>query len=140
MLSGWLSLSKCLPDGEIQIIDFASPGDIIETGGTGGSVSAVSIEALTNVKVAVIPAPTWQASKRDRPDLGRVARTIPAATRARLAERVLRLGRAQMRMPYALLELHVRLDAIGQSKAGRFRLPLTQRVLGNFVDLSSVHV
>ena len=142
VLRGWLSLSKCLPDGEIQIVDFALPGDIIETGATGGSVSSVSVEALTDVKVAVVPAAIWDAMKCDRPDLGRVASIIRAAARARLAERMLRLGRgrAAMRMAYALLELHVRLEAIGQSNDGKFHLPMNQRVLGDFVGLSSVHV
>ena len=58
MLSGWLSQSRSLPEGEIQIVDFGLPGDIIEAGATGGSVSAVNIEALTDVKAAVVPAPT----------------------------------------------------------------------------------
>lgn len=142
VLGGWLSQSKCLPEGEIQIVDFALPGDIVESGATGGSVSAVTIEALTDVKVAVVPAPTWEAMKRSRPDLGRVVSSIRAASRARLAERMLRLGRgrAVMRMAYALLELQVRLEAIGQSTAGRFHLPMNQRVLGDFIGLSSVHV
>ena len=142
VLSGWLSLSKCLPDGEIQIVDFALPGEIVETGAAGGSVSAVNIEALTDASVAVMPAPTWAAMKRERPDLGRISSCIRAAARARSAERMLRLGRgrAVMRMAYALLELNIRLEAIGQSKAGRFHLPMNQRVLGDFVGLSSVHV
>ena len=142
VLSGWLSQSKCLPEGEIQIVDFGLPGDIVEAGATGGFVSAVNIEALTDAKVAVVPAPTWEAMKPSRPDLNRIISSIRAAARARLAERMLRLGRgrAVMRMAYALLELNVRLEAIGQATAGKFHLPMNQRVLGDFVGLSSVHV
>lgn len=142
LLDGWLSLSKCLPEGDVQIVDLALPGEIIETGAACGSVSAVSIEALTDVSVAVVPASTWAAMTRQRPDLGRVFNSIQAAARARTAERMLRLGRgrAGMRIAYALLELNIRLQAIGQAKDGRLHLPMNQRVLGDFVGLSSVHV
>lgn len=142
LLSGWLSLSKCLPDGEIQIVDFALPGEIIETGAAIGSVAAVSIEALTDVSVAVVPLHAWLGMKRQRPDLAQIARDIRAAARARAAGRMLRLGRgrAEMRLAYALLEMNVRLEAIGQAQGGRFHMPLNQRVLGDFVGLSSVHV
>ena len=142
VLDGWLSLSKCLPDGETQIVDLALPGEIIETGAAQGSVSPVSIEALANATVATIPAPSWEDMKRQRPDLARISRDIRAAARARAAGRMLRLGRgrAVMRLAYALLELNVRLAAIGQSKDGRFDIPMNQRVLGDFVGLTSVHV
>jgi len=142
VLRGWLSLSKCLPEGEVQIVDFALPGDIIETGAANGAVSSVSIEALTDVDVAVVPAPAWEAMTQGRPDLSRISSSIRAAACARRAERMLRLGRgrAVTRLAYALLELNIRLEAIGQAKSGRFHLPMNQRVLGDFVGLSSVHV
>lgn len=142
LLSGWLSLSKYLPDGEVQIMDFALPGEIIDLGGAGGSVSSVNIEALTDVSFAMIPVSIWEDTKRKRPDLSRIARSIRAAAQARTAGRMLRLGRgrAVMRMAYALLELHIRLEAIGSSKDGEFHIPMNQRILGDFVGLSSVHV
>ncbi|HEY9040148.1 MAG TPA: Crp/Fnr family transcriptional regulator [Roseovarius sp.] len=142
VLHGWLSLSKSLPNGEVQIVDFALPGEIIEAGVAEGSVSSVSVEALTDVSVAVVPALAWDGMKRHRPDLTRISRDIRAAARARTAERMLRLGRgnATMRMSYALLELYIRLEAIGQARAGKFQLPMNQRMLGDFVGLSSVHV
>ena len=142
LLSGWLSLSKCLPDGDVQIVDLALPGEIIEPGSRSGSVSPVSIEALTEVSVAIIPISTWEEMKCQRPDLGNVCQNIQAAAQTRVAERMLRLGRGNgaMRLTYALLELNMRLEAVGQSKDGRFRIPMNQRVLGDFVGLSSVHV
>lgn len=142
VLGGWLSLSKCLPDGDTQIVDFALPGEILEAGTAKELASAVSIEALTDVSVAVVPALVWEDMKRQRPDLVRISRAIRGAARARMAGRMLRLGRgrALMRLAYALLELNVRLEAIGQSRESRFHIPMNQRVLGDFVGLSSVHV
>lgn len=94
VLSGWLSLSKCLPEGKIQIVDFALPGEIIETGSAKESASTVSIEALTDASVAVIPALVWTDMKQQRSDLTRISRDVRAAARARTAGRMLRLGGA----------------------------------------------
>lgn len=142
LLSGWLSLSKCLPDGDVQILDLALPGEIIEAGSGDGFGSAVNIETLTEVCVAIVPASKWKEMKRQRPDLNTVIRTVQASARARIAERMLRLGRGNgaMRVAYALLELNTRLEAVGQSKDGRFQIPMNQRVLGDFVGLTAVHV
>lgn len=139
LLSGWLSLSKSLPYGESQIVDLALQGEIIEA---DGDVSAVTIEAVSQASVAVIPVAIWDEIKQQRPDLGRISTQIRAASRSRMAERMLRLGRgrAAVRMAYALLELNVRLEANGQAHEGKYHLPMNQRILGNFVGLSSVHV
>ena len=139
LLSGWLSSSKSLPDGDSQIVDLALQGEIIEA---GGDVSAVTIQAVSQASVAVIPVAIWDAVKLQRPDLGRISKDIRTASRSRMAERMLRLGRgrAAMRMAYALLELNVRLAAIGQARDGKYHMPMNQRVLGDFVGLSSVHV
>lgn len=142
LLRGWLSLSKCLPDGDALIVDLALPGEIIEAGAGCGLDSPVNIEALTEVSVAIVPTSAWEMSKRQRPDLRHVARTVQASARARIAERMLRLGRGTgaMRLAYALLELNTRLKAVGQSKGGKFEIPMNQRALGDFVGLSAVHV
>ena len=139
VLGGWLSLSKSLPDGESQIVDLALQGEIIEA---GGPVSSVTIEAVSQASVALVPVATWNAIKLQRPDLDRISKAVRAASRSRMAERMLRLGRgrAAMRMAYALLELNVRLEALGQARDGKYHIPMNQRILGDFVGLSSVHV
>ena len=142
VLKGWLAVAKCLSDGEKQIIDFALPGDIIDPSAADGKSSALQIEALTDVSVAALSDTTWQEMKRDWPPLNRLASQIAAASRARRAERMLRLGKgsARMRVAYALLELCVRMRAIGHSEGCNFHVPLTQQHLGDFAGLTSVHV
>lgn len=142
VLKGWLAVAKRLSDGEKQIIDFALPGDIMETSAADGKSAALEIEALTDVSVAVLSDTTWQETKRDWQVLHRLAFQIAAASRARRAERMLRLGKgsARMRLAYALLELCVRLRAIGHSEGCHFHVPLTQQHLGDFAGLTSVHV
>jgi CRP-like cAMP-binding protein len=142
IMSGWLYLYKSLQDGRKHIIDFVLPGDIVDPVSADGKSSSLQIEALSEATVSLLPRATWHGMKRDRPALHRLAERIAAAARARLAERTLRLGKggASMRLAYALLELCVRLRAIGASARGGFHAPLTQQDLGDFTGLSSVHV
>jgi len=97
---------------------------------------------VSQASVALVPVAAWDAIKLQRPDLDRISKAIRAASRSRMAERMLRLGRgrAAMRMAYALLELNVRLEALGQARDGKYHIPMNQRILGDFVGLSSVHV
>ena len=142
LLDGWLAVSKRLPEGDIQIIDIALPGEILEFGSARASVSAVNVEALNDARVAVIPEASWEKAMQTRPDLKRISRNVRSAAQVRMGERMLRLGQgaAAMRIAYGLLELSVRLEAIGEAQEGKFHIPMNQRMLGDFVGLSSVHV
>lgn len=142
VLDGWLRVSKSLDDGQRQIIDFVLPGDFVASASADGSASALQIDALTDARVAAFSEIQWTRLQWDRPDLHWRAIHLHAASRARLAERILRLGKggALMRVAYALLELCLRLKG-GRSASGcSFRLPLTQLQIGDFTGLSAVHV
>ena len=142
VIEGWLALSKSLEDGQTQIIDFALPGDIFDPSSADGITSPVSVEALTDGSVAVIPFARWEDITQGSSDLRRIAHSIDAAEQARRAERMLRLGKgtAEMRVAYALLEFCVRLGSLCDTDHPVFHVPITQKQLGDFVGLSSVHV
>ncbi len=142
VLSGWLRLSKSLADGQRQIIDFLLPGDFVASASADGTASTLQIDALTDAEVAIFSEIQWTRMKRNRPDLHWQAIHLSAASRARLAERILRLGKggAQMRIAYALLEFCLRLKATRGSANCKFQMPLNQQQIGDFTGLSSVHV
>lgn len=142
VLNGWLRISKSLDDGQRQIIDFVLPGDFVASASADGTASTLQIDALTDASVAVLSEIQWTKLQLDRPDLHWQTIHLWAAAQARLAERILRLGKggAQMRIAYALLELCLRLKVTGASENCSFRLPLTQQQIGDFTGLSSVHV
>lgn len=142
VLSGWIVLSKSLPDGQTQIIDFVLPGDYASPTSADGRSSALQVEALTDVSVVMLSNADWAATLQKWPDLQHRASALSAAARARISERLLRLGRgtAAMRVAYALLELGVRLQTLHGSEELSFHVPLTQQRLGEFVGLTSVHV
>jgi CRP-like cAMP-binding protein len=142
VLSGWASLSKSMPDGQRQIIDFALPGDFLDPRSADNATSALQIEAVTYAVIAEIPDNLWHQLGETIPQLKTLEHRVIAGALSRLAERMLRLGKgsAEARIAHAIIELCIRLRAIGQERDCSFHLPLTQQQLGEFVGLSSVHV
>ncbi|WJY21601.1 Crp/Fnr family transcriptional regulator [Fontisubflavum oceani] len=142
VIEGWLATSKSFEDGEQQIIDFILPGDILDPATADGLTVGVTLEAVTDALVSIIPASVWQTMLKTSPTLEDMVGHLWAATQARTSERLLRLGKgtAPMRIAFAILELSLRLRALGHDTDTAFHLPLTQKALGDYTGLSSVHV
>ena len=143
VFEGWLSTSKSFEDGEIQIVDFGLPGDILDPTSGDGETAGVAVDAITDAVVAMVPLGRWHTMLKASPRLQDQVDHIRAAGHARAAERLLRLGKgtAATRVTYALLELCLRLKAIGAASIDcAYHLPLTQKDIGDFTGLSSVHV
>jgi CRP/FNR family transcriptional regulator, anaerobic regulatory protein len=142
MVSGWIALNKTLPDGEKQILDFLLPGEVVDPGSADPLTSALEVEAITDVELAVIPRRTWEQLLHAHEAIRTVQGRVAAAAQARMSERLLRMGKAnaQVRVAYALLELFLRLKTGSAADGDQFHLPFTQQELGDFAGLSSVHV
>ena len=142
VLDGWLSLSKSLEDGQTQIIDFALPGEFVDVAGADGTTCALSVKAICNATVSVVPVATWKELMTKSPEARSLDAEMAAGARARISERMLRLGKgnAEKRVAYALLELWTRLHGSGPAVTDSFYIPMRQQQLGDFVGLSSVHV
>ena len=142
VLDGAIATIKALPGGGRQILDMLFAGDIADPASPSGSHATYSIETLGPATVAQLAQATWRGMRQAHPAVERLARRNAAASRARLAERMLRLGRgsARMRLAYALIELDLRLRAVGHASDEGCAMPLNQQDLGDFVGLSSVHV
>ena len=67
---------------------------------------------------------------------------LTAADEERALRQILRLGRMTglERLADLFLELHERLEGVGQTDGSRFACPLTQEVLADVAGLSVVHV
>lgn len=141
--SGWLAASKSLPEGQRQIVEVILPGEIYDPVAADGNTSFVTLEALCDAKVMVIDRNIWARLLDDLPDLQRFAQCMAHAERTRQSERILRLGKAsaETRIAYAMIELCIRMTAIGAvAKGGSFHVPLNQQQLSEITGLSSVHV
>jgi CRP/FNR family transcriptional regulator, anaerobic regulatory protein len=142
VVDGWLALTKMLADGERQMIDVCLPNDVLAASSGDSRSSHYGIEALTEVTLFSMTGAEWELVKQGAPRVRLLGDHLVALTAARRAERMLRLGRgsAAMRLAYALIELHVRLDTAGHKSINVFHIPMTQQQLGDFTGLSSVHV
>jgi CRP-like cAMP-binding protein len=142
LLEGWVAFSKSLPDGQTQIIDVLLPGDFALIGAINAPVSACSVEALSDVQFISVRSIHANGPSPHMAHLRELMAGEIVRTQARTAELLLRMGRgsAAIRIAYALLEFHVRLDAIGRVQDDGFDFSMTQQKLGEFTGLSNVHV
>jgi CRP-like cAMP-binding protein len=138
LLSGWACLAHTLRDGRRQIVAFLLPGDGVGFDLLTRSQRSIEMLALTPLKVC--HALSGSLSLSDR--LGLAFAGAAAAQQARLIDNLVRLGRqtAYERMAHLLLELHGRLEEIGETRGDSFNLPVKQEVLADALGLSLVHV
>ncbi|MFP7571393.1 Crp/Fnr family transcriptional regulator [Marivita sp. S2033] len=142
LLSGWMALSKSLPDGGTQIIDIILPGDFVLLGATIAPVAACSVEALSDASYTIVKPDRANGPDPVMARMRLLMAAVLVTTQARTAELLLRLGKssAASRIAYALIELYTRLEPLNLAHRGRFNLPMTQHKIGEFVGLSNVHV
>lgn len=136
IVDGWAARIRLMPDGRRQILSFLLPGDIIGRCRQPAPLSASTVIALTDVTVCVPPAAP------DGSALAEAYATSEALSEAYLLAHITRLGQmaARERILDLLLELDERLSLAGLSDDGRFRVPLTQELLGDTLGLTSVHI
>ncbi len=140
--SGWLAFLKSLPDGRDQIIDIHLGGELIQPLTADGRTAGGGLQALAPSVVAAIPAGRWERLRAGSELVRRAAEQQGYAVTARRDERMLRLGRgsAATRLAYLLIEMQQRLGVGRPAAPVAFHLPMTQRQIGDFAGLCSVHV
>ncbi|MEO5372686.1 MAG: Crp/Fnr family transcriptional regulator [Alphaproteobacteria bacterium] len=139
---GWAYRYKLLADGRRQILNFVLPGDGIGSYASLFTIAANSVQSLTDVVLGVIAPDRLHHINRHHPRLsGALSRSL-AQGESMLAEHVVRIGRrtAYERMAHLLMELLMRLQAVGFADHRSYDLPLTQEILADALGLSIVHV
>jgi CRP-like cAMP-binding protein len=140
--TGWLCRVRVLPDGRRQIIEVLLPSDLFGVKSMFMSRQPDAVECLTDATVDCV----------DYHALFRViGANFDAAVRVmwqllederRLHNSVVSLGRgnADERMAAMLIDLYLRLHRLNLVDADRYRLPMTQRDIGDYLGLTTVHV
>ncbi len=140
--SGWAIAEQNLPDGQRQIIDVFLPGQILGLREIAYQSGLCTYSTLTDAVLCPFPktdiTKLFEQSKR----LTDLFFLILAREQATLTERVINLGRrsATEKIAHFLLELQVRLKITNQELQNSFRLPMTQRAIGDTLGMTSVHV
>jgi CRP-like cAMP-binding protein len=141
ILSGWACLARFLSDGRRQILAFLLPGDSIGFDLLTQPRTKTTVMALTPVKIQRV-RPSLRTELANCPGVSRALAVGSALQQARLIDHVVRLGRqtAYERCAHLLLELHGRLEEVGEAQNDSFRLPVKQEILADGLGLSLVHI
>lgn len=140
--SGWACTVRDTCDGERQIIELLLPGDIIglreftfrRHGSEARMISAGSVSTFTHQHIVDLVAASTSLAISLFATIGR--------QEALLTERMLvTLHRsARVQVSHFVLETYLRLSKIQPVDPGRMPFPVSQRLLGQILGLSTVHV
>jgi CRP-like cAMP-binding protein len=142
VLDGWACRYKQLPDGRRQIVSLFVPGDFCDVNVHILKCMDHSIGAITRLRVAMITPDEMDALTADRPRITQALWWHELVTTAIQREWTLNIGQrsAYERLSHLLVELYLRLNAVGRAQDGRCDFPLTQNDLADATGLTSVHV
>lgn len=142
IVDGWVAREKYLSDGRRVIVNFALPGDILCLNGFLFRKSAHSLRTITPATVIVLNINDLIDLFADFPRIGVGFAWINACEESLIQERLASLTArtAYERMAHLLLELWSRLEFLGLTNEGSFRLPVTQSDLADALGMSTVHV
>ena len=139
---GWLFHYKILHKGGRQIVDFVLPGDIFALQSCLFKSSLYSIATVTPAVLSVIMFDKIDEVFERDPKLSKLIFWSAACESARLAEHLTDAARrsAYERVSHLLLELFIRLKAVGLTDGMAFHMPLTQELIGDALGLTTIHV
>jgi CRP-like cAMP-binding protein len=142
VLDGWAAGYKTLSDGKRQIAAFFLPGDFCDANVYVLKKMDHSIGAITRLRVAVISPDEMNILTANRPRLTQALWWEGLVTAAIQREWTLNLGQrsAYERLGHLLIELYLRLKAVGRAHNERCDFPLTQNDLADATGLTAVHV
>lgn len=142
LLEGWVCSSLMLRNGRRQIVNVHLSGDILGFPSLVLPTSGETLEAITDIKVSLIPTAAIGKLFEHNP---RLAAALFLSTHKECVAFMQKLSwvgaaNAVERMAAFLLDLYLRLDAAQAVRDGRFEFPLTQPQLGELLGLTAVHV
>jgi CRP-like cAMP-binding protein len=133
---------RILRDGRRHILNILLPGDFAGVPGCFFDNALYSVKTLTDSTISPVPL-TWLMGLFDsQPRLAAKLLWSFSCESAIYAEHVIAVGRrtALERVAHFLMELFVRLQAIGLADERSFRLPLTQEIISDALGLSIPYV
>jgi CRP-like cAMP-binding protein len=142
VLDGWACRYKQMSDGKRQIVSFCLPGDFCDVNAFILKSMDYSVGALTRLKLAKITSEEMTALMDTRPRIAQALWWHELVVAATQREWTLNVGQrnAYERIAHLLVELYMRLAAVGRAQHGRCDFPLTQNDLAEATGLTAVHV
>jgi CRP-like cAMP-binding protein len=142
LLDGVALRYRVLSDGRRQVLNVVLPGDFIGFPGCCFENALYSISALGDCIVSPVPFIRFLGLSVSHPRLGTAIFWSLSCEAAMYAEHLIGVGRrsALERIAHFLLEMQIRLQAVGLADGQSYRLPLTQELLADALGLSVQYV
>jgi CRP-like cAMP-binding protein len=142
LLRGYLSRHKIVASGARQIVSVHMAGDMVNMQNSLLARADHSVQALTDVEVALIPGRAIVALAGARPAVAIAMWLDTLIDGAIFREWIANVGRrdASTRTAHLLCEFGLRQERAGLGTRGRYDLPLTQSDLADALGLTPVHV
>ncbi|CAA9506600.1 MAG: cAMP-binding proteins - catabolite gene activator and regulatory subunit of cAMP-dependent protein kinases [uncultured Sphingomonadaceae bacterium] len=142
LLDGIVGRVRDLSDGRRQIIDLHVPGDFYDLHAFLLKKLEHGIDALTPIRIAVMPHERLKIITERWPHLTRLLWTATLFDGAIQREKILSIGRrsAISRLAHLLCELYVRLKVVELANGNSYPLALTQSQIADAAGLTQVHV
>ncbi len=142
ILNGWACRYKGLPDGRRQIVGFFIPGDFCDFNVYILKEMDHTIGAITRVQYAAISPEDMNRLTETRPRIAQAFWWQELVNAAIQREWLLNIGQrsAYERIAHLLVELYLRLRAVGLAENGSCEFPITQNDLAEATGLTPVHV
>jgi CRP-like cAMP-binding protein len=141
-IEGFAIRSKTTPAGQRQILSVHIPGDFPDLHSLYLHVVDHDLVALTDCTMGFISHAAIRDLVRARPNIAEVLWRETLVDAAIFREWIVNVGQrsSSSRMAHFILEMFYRLYAIGKTNGKTFKLPMTQRQLGDLLAISPVHV
>ena len=142
ILSGYVCSHKIVANGARQILSVHMKGDGVDLQNAVLAVVDHNIQALSQVRAALIPADAVSELVPSHPGAARAMWIETLVNASIQREWIANVGRrdARTRIAHLLCEIGLRIEAAGVGERQRFELPMTQEQLADATGLTPVHV
>lgn len=142
LAEGWVASSLSLACGRQQIVKLYLPSDLLGVPSLCLTAAADSLVALTPISVRSVSRSRLMTLLQKSPRIAASLFLSAQKERIALMEALAVMGQADanVRLAAMLCSLFERLKPLGETEGESFRLPLTQREIGEVVGITAVHV
>ena len=140
--AGMAASYKLLHNGKRQILGVILPGNLIGFPASFYDRANFSVVAITDMSIQVCSFDAFMQACCQRPLLTMALLWLAVEETATYADHIIDTGRRTPieRVAHFFLELHSRLEALGDATNTTFELPLSQEAIGDVLGLSAPHV
>ena len=142
ILEGWACRYKILPNGTRQIIAFLLPGDSCDLHVGMLSEMDHSMQAITQLKVALIPGDYMATILDEHPRIATALYKSQLIDEGTLRAWIVSMGRRSSieRVAHLMCELYLRLVATNGAQHGEVSLPISQIIFADALGMTPVHI